>query len=207
MGNAESRTFITPTAHGEVSIIVDENNNSFGEENVINIEDTKIQIEPTIPMYFRKKTGFLMKKGMGYLYRPWAKRYFVLDLDHSLTYYDGESVRGVLKLLGAAVRKVGESSRVEGCRSNASHVFEVYNLCVTNSSSLFNKQNLLRLRASSEKEMNEWIEALNLCFVSAERSQNIKAGVNSGSDGYASLSQLKVAYGENMDKHKQRGSD
>lgn len=49
--------------------------------------------------------------------------------------------------------------------------------------------------------------ALNLCFVSAERSQNIKAGVNSGSDGYASLSQLKVAYGENMDKHKQRGSD
>lgn len=85
MGNAESRTFITPTAHGEVSIIVDENNNSFGEENVINVEDTKIQTEPTIPMYFRKKTGFLMKKGMGYLYRPWAKRYFVLDLDHSLT--------------------------------------------------------------------------------------------------------------------------
>ena len=49
--------------------------------------------------------------------------------------------------------------------------------------------------------------ALNHCFISAERSQNIKVGVNSGSDGYASLSQLKVAHGENMDKNKQRGSD
>jgi hypothetical protein len=37
--------------------------------------------------YFKKKTGFMMKKGMGYFYRPWARRYFVLDLDHSLTYY------------------------------------------------------------------------------------------------------------------------
>ena len=87
MGNAESRTFITPIAH-----VADENNNSFGEEKVINAEDAKIQTEPTMPMYFQKKTGFLMKKGMGYLYRPWAKRYFVLDLDHSLTYYGTQSL-------------------------------------------------------------------------------------------------------------------
>ena len=61
-------------------------------------------------------------------------------------------------MLGAAVRKIGESSRVEGGSRKASYVFEVYNLCAANSSSLFKKQDSLRLRASSEKEMNEWIE-------------------------------------------------
>jgi hypothetical protein len=70
---------------------------------------------------------------------------------------DGDNIRGVLKLLGASVRMIGEN-RAEGGNSSTSYVFELYNLVVTNSSSLLNKQNALRLRASSEKEMNEWIE-------------------------------------------------
>jgi hypothetical protein len=87
MGNAESNTSLAPIAHREVPIVTDENSVSFGEGQEVKTKDMKARAEHAKPIYFQKKTGFLMKKGMGYLYRPWAKRYFVLDLDHSLTYY------------------------------------------------------------------------------------------------------------------------
>jgi hypothetical protein len=69
---------------------------------------------------------------------------------------DGESAKATLKLLGAAVRKLNSSGG-----ESSDFLFEIYNLSISNL--LGQKQHSLLLRASTEKEMLEWIEGNFYC--------------------------------------------
>lgn len=139
--------------------------------------------------WFSKRSGWLQKKGLGTLYRPWKRRLFVLDMDHTLTYYAGSSssssssgssrllLKGCLKLHGAAVRHV-VSAQADGREC----AFEIFNLHLSNSN--IRRGTTLKLQAETQTEAREWVEALGLCFASSER---IRSGMDSRYESFRTI--------------------
>ena len=109
-----------------------------------------------------RKEGVLNKKGMGTFYRPWAERNFVLSADHRLAYFDPQKnvQRGNLKIHGGKVRRV-EPGEADGRR----FAFELYNLEAKKKSSLI-------MQASSDEEVDAWMNCLNAALESAEKNSS-----------------------------------
>lgn len=112
--------------------------------------------------YYARK-GFLVKRGMGILYRPWALRHFVLEVNQTLSYYCGNECKGTLTLDGASIRRVPP----EEANGNM-YAFEVYNLKIEK---MFNKGDVLMMAASSEQERSAWMKCLEAAVQSDLRSR------------------------------------
>lgn len=99
------------------------------------------------------KQGILLKKGRNKIYHPWVLRSFTLDDQSILRYYDGRKLRGQISLTNAVIEHVLPSRA-----DKKSYAFEIGNI-ITDSA--LQKSSML-LVASSEFEMNDWIQALRL---------------------------------------------
>ena len=102
----------------------------------------------SVPFYYAKR-GYLLKKGMGKLYKPWSLRHFILEVNQVLTYFADEEMKGMLTLDGASVRELSPD-RADGKQ----YAFEIYNLNIAKLSK-FKSPNIL-LAASSKKERDDW---------------------------------------------------
>jgi len=99
------------------------------------------------------KQGILLKKGRNKIYHPWVLRTFILDDQSILRYYDGRKLRDQISLTNAVVETVPPNRA-----DRRSYAFEIGNI-ITDSA--LQKSSIL-LVASSEFEMNDWIQALRL---------------------------------------------
>jgi hypothetical protein len=131
--------------------------------------------------YARK--GFLVKRGMGLFFRPWAVRHFILEVNQTLSYYCGNECKGTLALDGASVRLVPP----EEANGNI-FAFEVYNLQIEKR---FNKGDTLMLAASSEQERAAWIKSLEAAVKSDLRSRT-REGV--GYESFATASYCLIIH-------------
>jgi hypothetical protein len=78
-------------------------------------------------------------------------RFFVLDIDHTLTYYSNNVVKGELKLHGAQVRTI-DPSEADG----KLYAFEVFSLSSNNK-----KFSSLKLAAATADEAEAWVAAIS----------------------------------------------
>jgi hypothetical protein len=99
------------------------------------------------------KEGYLLKKGMGYLFRPWRNRRILIDKKNNLQYYDGNILKGDFCLEGKNIRHL-TPAEADGRK----YAFEISNIS--------NKQNPLVLAASSEQEADDWVD----CMIKATTS-------------------------------------
>ena len=99
-----------------------------------------------------RKTGILLKKGMGTIYRPWTIRKFTLSAYATLRYYDNESgsLLGELDLTSASVMPLS-SDQADG--KNFS--FMISGLNANNK-----KKSPLILSAQSQEEADSWVTSL-----------------------------------------------
>lgn len=126
-----------------------------------NVVDSTSQ--PSSTFYYAKK-GFLVKKGMGRIIKPWALRHFILEVNQVLSYYEGNNLRGVLTLDGASVRSLEPAEA-----DNREFAFEIYNLNIAKISSF--KSPSLVLVASSNIERESWMVCLQAAVKSDLRSR------------------------------------
>jgi len=124
--------------------------------------------------YYGRK-GFLVKRGMGLFFRPWALRHFILEVNQTLSYYCGDECKGTLALDGASVRIVPP----EEANGNL-FAFEVYNLKIEKKF----KGDALMMAASSEQERKAWVKSLEAAVKGDLRSRT-REGV-----GYESFAQV-----------------
>jgi hypothetical protein len=106
--------------------------------------------------------GTIHKKGMGKMYRPWAKRSFSLNLDHTLSYFNGSAHRGLINVRGCSVR-VLLPREAEGRH----HAFLVEAPLVLRSKTWLFRSRDLVLAAESAEESADWCAALNVAIRSA----------------------------------------
>ena len=130
------------------------------------------------PFYYAKR-GYLLKKGMGRFFKPWALRHFILEVNQVLTYYSGEEIKGVLTLDGASVR-ILTSEQADGQK----YAFEIYNLNIAKASK-FKSSNIL-LSASSIQERDTWIECLQHAVKSDLRTRAAQGFVYESFDNASS---------------------
>lgn len=105
------------------------------------------------------RTGEMHKKGMGMLYRPWAKRSFALTFDHTLSYFNGSVHRGLLNIRGCSIQLL--MPREADGRSNA---LQIEAPLVLRSKTLFFRSRDLVLAVDSAKDCAEWCASL-LCAI------------------------------------------
>jgi hypothetical protein len=106
--------------------------------------------------------GTIHKKGMGKMYRPWAKRTFSLNLDHTLSYFSGSTHRGLINVRGCSVR-VLMPREAEG----RPHAFQIEAPTVLRSNTWLFRSRDLVLAAETAQESAEWCAALNVAVRSA----------------------------------------
>ena len=99
------------------------------------------------------KEGFLLKKGMGFLFRPWRNRRIIIDKKNNFHYYDGNILRGNFCLEGKNIRHL-TPEEADGRK----YAFEISNIS--------NKQSPLILAAASEQEADDWVD----CMIKATNS-------------------------------------
>ena len=125
------------------------------------------------------KRGILAKKGMGKIYKPWSLRNIYVDLNQSLAYFDGTTLKGEIQLDGVTVRQLSPEEA-----DGRQYAFEIGNISGVRRT----KDNVLILAASSAQEAQEWIECLR-----AASSSTIRARTLNG-PGYMSFAtELKSA--------------
>lgn len=95
--------------------------------------------------------GILSKKGRNKLYQPWAIRTVILDDESTLRYFDGQSLRGEVDVVGCFLRTL-TPDQADG----RSHAFEIAN--ISEKGAL--KSSSLILAASSALEAQAWMDAL-----------------------------------------------
>lgn len=100
------------------------------------------------------KTGFLSKKARAKFIRPWTLRNIILDEHCRLFYYDRDVLKGVVSLLGTGVRRLDPAAA-----DGRPFAFEIVNINDLKSSR--NKCSSLVLAAGSQREADEWIEAIH----------------------------------------------
>ena len=76
-------------------------------------------------LFTHPKQGILSKKGMGNIFRTWKTRRIVLDVDYTISYFDGDELKGKLTVENASVKAIDPTDGYKNC-------FEVYNLPATN---------------------------------------------------------------------------
>ena len=99
------------------------------------------------------KQGSLLKKGMGFLYRPWRIRTIIIDKKNNLQYFDGPNLKGQFCLEGKNIKHLSPE-QADGKK----FAFEILNIS--------NKQHSLILAASSEQEADDWVD----CMIKATNS-------------------------------------
>jgi hypothetical protein len=119
------------------------------------------------------KHGILAKKGMGKLFKPWRLRNVFVDLNQTLAYFDGTTLKGEILLDGVAVRSLTPEEA-----DGRSFAFEISNISGVRRT----QDNVLTLAASSAQEAEDWINCLRAASCSTVRARAL------GGPGYMSLS-------------------
>jgi hypothetical protein len=98
------------------------------------------------------KKGILSKRGRKMLFRPWVLRTVILDDQNNLSYYDGNTLKGIVNLEGTTTTIV-PTDKADGRK----FAFEITNIAQVGPL----QTHSLLLAAGSQAEAEEWVDVIS----------------------------------------------